>query len=338
MNVEPRSLRPPHVSTRAWRSRAISLPMALLALLALSPGLARAEADPRAPAPRWELTGSAAGLARSYEMALPYPDLVPDQRLLQRDVVGALDAAYFLTPLRDSDAPRSLLPFLQRTSVVYLGAGAVASEFRASDPYGFEPERVTNSSRLFVRSGIDAYVLPSLALTGRADYTYGVTPATSTSYQEVSGSVGLGVRVGDSRLDLRYSLLVPVFQGTAVTPIRWGTLGLTEQVVLAKRVSLRASGELLHHGAHGGAELWYYPTNQLGISAGGFAGRAAYYWSSELVRDRFGGSTGASVWVAPSVKVSASYELTFEKPDKDPRIFLFDSHTHVVNVRVSVRL
>lgn len=70
----------------------------------------------------------------------------------------------------------------------------------------------------------------------------------------------------------------------------------------------------------------------------GFAGRAAYYWSSELVRDRFGGSTGASVWVAPSVKVSASYELTFEKPDKDPRIFLFDSHTHVVNVRVSVRL
>lgn len=220
-------------------------------------------------------------------------------------VSGGLGVRGFFAPIIDDGAPRSLQPFLQRASSVYVGLSAG----------GFATSRgnATRSNRYFsVAPSVDFYVTRWLALSAGADYSYSVLSDDGVSKtHSIGASAGLGVRGGNARVDLRYAFRANNTDGTFTDP-RWGTLTLSVFAVFFRSFRVSVYGQLLDAGAIGGVDLGYYATPDLGFFLGGFGGRGHLYSDNSMV-DRAGGSAGLSYWFAPSFRLGPTYGITYNK-------------------------
>jgi hypothetical protein len=254
---------------------------------------------PRAGA-QWQIDGSLSGSVYTLSYAGP-----TNVDVHGNSASGTLGATRFLTPVVDDGAPRSLQPFLQRTSTVYASVGG--SGFVTRNP-GSGPNRT--DAAFNARAGFDVYVSRYFALFGSFTYGYDVLHdvGTDQATHSFTPSAGFGVRAGDARFNVAYTFSASDTNG-AFAPLRWGTLDVSAFVVFERVVRLLLWGRALQGGGMGGGGLEYFPVQDFGIYADGFGGRGQLY-ISDLAVTRFGGDLGFAAWASPRVRLEAAYTLT----------------------------
>jgi hypothetical protein len=240
---------------------------------------------------------------------------------------GAVGMTYFLQPVSEDGAPRSLQPFLQRASTAFVSLGG--SHFVTHNPGAFVDRTDWSGG---VSSGVDLYLTRMLAFTFALGYAYDVLQdvAVDQATHDFWGSVGGGLRAGDVRLDALYSFTASRSGGAFASP-RWGSVRLSAFAVLERRLTVSLSGTALSGGVQGSGALTYYPTQNLAIFGGGSLGRADFY-RSDIVDRRYAGDVGLSYWVSPTVRLLGEYTLTID----DVRD-LYSELSHTVLVEASVR-
>lgn len=247
------------------------------------------------------------------------------------DYGSRLSGTLFLGKVVDDVAgPRSLLPFLQRTTEVAAFIQAAGGSFATSYVRRRQGDTFTAASG---GASVFGYVLPALRLGARASFEQvGLSRLVEPRrFVDVGASVGL--RSDDNLLSLSYDHTVAILGGEAM-PARLGALSLREYVLVDRSVGLGISGTLLDRGASAEAGVTVYPIPDLAIEGGLHAGRAAYAitdWRS--VTTRVGGGGGAGFWIARVLRISAGYGATFEIIEENA-----SELTHAVNVGLAVRL
>jgi hypothetical protein len=316
------------VSSRviAARSRAPAapIPVALFLLLGLAatpalaqappglppgppPGLPEPPAEPPefpTPLSSWELEahlfGSLYGIHPTVPGAsFPIPDVNGNR------ASGSLELTRFLTPVADDDAPRSLQPFLQRTSEISGTFGG--SGFVTRNPDGGTDR---TDSHLTLGLGANLYLTPYVALTAAASYDYDVLHdiGVDQTTHAFAASTGLGFRFHDVRFDLVAGFIANDVNGS-FAPIRLGVAQVSMYAVLARCFSVNLWAGAIQSGGVGGADLVYYPTQNLGFYLSGYGERGELYYDPTLL-NRFGGDVGLSYWVTPRMRLAMFYDLT----------------------------
>lgn len=278
------------------------------------------EAPPLAPSPkladwRYQLTLSGArGFGESNDKAAPLRRWESTQ--------GSVSATLFARKIVDDPGgPRSLLPFLQRTTRVtaFVEAGGGSGPSSASTFGGGG-------------ASVLGYVLPALALGANASFSqYGVTQLLDPRRFVDLGAL-VGFRTDTSLLSLSYDHTVAILGG-AVRPVRLGALSLREYVLLARTVGLGAQGTLLDQGASGSVSVSVYPVADLDLGAQFHGGRAAYSLTDAFITTRVGGGGSAGYWFAKVLRVSVGYDATYVRLRADAT-----SLDHVVDAALSLRL
>jgi hypothetical protein len=253
----------------------------------------------------WELDTSFAG--RSYS--------------IQNQSVGALELSGtgerlraelidFLAPVHDDGRPYALQPFLQRANAIAVHVDL--GHFETNNPFG-SPLRTDYDANFGGSVGL--YLRPWLNLFGGASYDYdslsdnlGIASVGSTTHS-FFGNVGLGLRVGDALFRAGYYASSQHTSG-APLPFHQGVL-LSAFAALASRFTVSLDGETLPEGGDGGLSLEYFTSRNLGIFAGGFAGRGQFYRTGPAV-SRYGGSAGVGGWMYGSMELVAEYSFTYE--------------------------
>lgn len=237
----------------------------------------------------------------------------------------------FLSPVIDDDAPRSLQPFLQRTSTIFgsvSGGGFVTR-------YGDGAFTRTDSA-IGADVGVDAYLTRQFALTGRLGYAYDVLDDVSVNKSHTfSGSAGFGVRFGDARFDASYSFDARKTDGT-FAKLRWGTVGLRAYVVFARSVSVGFSGQARDGGGGGGVDLGYYPMKDLGLFLSA-SGQTFVYYSTDIRANYYTGGPGISYWVNPRLRLYWTYALRLNHESAQPRMFETDEVEHALSISAILR-
>ena len=250
---------------------------------------------------------------------------------------GNRDSVYlaplvFLSPVIDNDAPRSLQPFLQRTSTfsVSVSRGGFATR------YGNGAFTRTYSS-MGADVGVDTYLTRQFALTGRIGYAYGVLDDVIVNKSHTfSGSAGFGVRFGDARLDASYSFDARNTDGT-FAKLRWGAVGLRAYVVFARSFALGLSGNVRDGGGGGGVDLGYYPMKDLGLFLSA-AGQTFVYYSPDIRASYYTGGAGISHWVTPGLRLYLTYALKLTHAPAQPLMsFESDEVEHTLSLNAILR-
>lgn len=305
------TMKPTHLPTL------IPIPLLLLAVTGTSPAAAQtadpAAAPPEPPPPAAVAPPEPPPTASSWEQgdelfgtiyALNYPSLpVP---LHGNRAGGSAGLAYLTRPVvDDGTSPRSLLPFLQRASRVTVGVGGYGWVTRP--PAGYTGADRT-SQGLTVGPSVDVYVARFLALTAGLSYGYDVLHDTGQSARTHSFGArgGLGLRVGDTRVDLTYTFSTASTEGS-FAPLEWGSLGLSAYTVFSRAFSLRLDGNVGARGGGGGAGLGLYLGRDLGLFLDGSGAHGTYRNGPSY--DTYGGTAGFSYWVAPVVRMALYYRL-----------------------------
>jgi hypothetical protein len=260
---------------------------------------------PRAPH-RWEIDGSLSGAFYNLtSMSIPYAS--------GNQLTGSLGLTHYLQPLVDDGAPRSLEPYLQRTSTLSLGANAGGWTTNQSNPTTFTFGDTFGGAS----AGFNVYANPTLAFTGSFAYGYDVARADMQPDQashSFTGSGGIGLRFGDTRLDAAYTFSARDTNGT-FTPLRWGTATLSVTTVIARRFYGYAWGQALQSGGGGGLQLEIHPDRDLGIYVTGSGKRGEIFDNDEVIADSFGATAGVAYWVSPSVRIEAAYNFNYTERD-----------------------
>jgi hypothetical protein len=298
-------------------------------VLALSAWATPAAADGVAKA-NWQVDTTLSGRAYS----------IRDATIASGDVAGQAGSGqvgmtYFLEPVSDDGAPRSLQPFLQRASTVVVSLGA--GHFVTHNP-GAGVDRTDWSAA--VSQGADLYLTRMWALSLGFTYAYDVLQdvGVDQATHAFTGSAGVGLRAGDVRLDAGYALTAFRSEG-AFAPLRWGSLRLSAFAVMARRLSVSLSGTALTGGVQGSASLAYYPTQDLAIFGGVSLGRADFY-RNDLVDRRYAGDVGLSFWVSPDTRLLGEYTLTIDDVPaqiENPTVIPYREVSHAILLEASVR-
>lgn len=246
---------------------------------------------------RWELAGafSASSAAATLGDA-PYASTTSAE--------GTASARFFFSPVHDEDAPRSVSPYLQRASSVQVhGAfGGAWSRFEGA----FSPPRNTWSYGSF-GADADVYVTPKLVLFGGMEYERVGSTSLFAPREFGAAALGAGLRIGENRLNVGYTHAIAVLGGT-VQPTRFGALTLSDYALLARRVALSAHAHLLEGGASAGGGLTFYVTDDIGLSASGFGGRAIFSpVTPNETYTQIGWRGSVSLWMGRAVRLEPGY-------------------------------
>ncbi len=242
--------------------------------------------------------------------------------------LGTLGARLFLSPVKDDDAPRTQLPYLQRTSSIGAYVSVGSGQARVRD----------DSSSVYVGADAEVYALPALVLTGRVSYSQTTLSELVVPRRFGSLGVGVGYRAGENLLSVSYDQELQVLGGNAQT-LRLGTLTLSDFVVIDRAVALRVYGSVVDGGAVGGASITYYPTNELGISIRGYGGSIGA--GVGTIKNTFtvaGAGGGLSYWVARVLQVGAWYRLSASVGPNGPGLVASTGTEHGVEFGVTVRI
>ena len=266
--------------------------------------------EPRARPTRWDITGGLSGSIYTIHPG-PYANTDFDQQGNRGS--ASVGPIVFLTPVVDNDAPRSLQPFLQRTSSVYgdvFGGGFVTRHGNGAF--------TRTDSLVGADAGADVYLTRHLALTGGIRYAYDVLhdDVLVRKGHSFSGSAGVGARIGDARIDASYGFGAYNFDGSFVKP-GWGSVGLSAYLLLAESFAITLSGHVNDRGGGGGLNLGLYATKDFGVFAG-FSGATFTYTDSDVRSNRYNGSAGFSYWATPALRFYWSYVLGVNSSPSQP--------------------
>ncbi|HVY48064.1 MAG TPA: hypothetical protein VHB21_19385 [Minicystis sp.] len=242
----------------------------------------------------------------------------------------------------DDDAPRTLQPFLQRASSVRASfAGGTLRTVGPALGHGAFTDANLDGGAAF-----DLYVLRWLVLGASFDYQYDVTTlrergvhdAQTTNTLAPAGSVG--VRFGDTRIDVIYRYRAPLVHGSVQFP-QWGVLTAQVESVLAKRrLGLFVTASAFDSGAGLTADIEGFFTKDLSLYAGGY-GSADAHDDAGTPHDDYGGRAGVAVWVAPRLRLVAEYEISGADVTPAPvggADFAYTELRNAVSVSVLARL
>ncbi len=279
------------------------------------------EADPAATPPSAETTRFALAVeGNAAVQSDTYGNAANDSNANGQRAGGNLDFTFYLGhPLVDDDAPRSLQPFLQRTSTLALHGGGlyehVDYSLRANG--GAYRQDYTDES-----IATRVFILDNVALLGSLGVNYlhdarvpDVALPTSRNVLEPEGSIGVDVRSGDSSLALSWQL-VGVHQESTQIPagawrdVFWPRLSLAGRTVLGHQYDLTASIVAIPDGIEARAGLGIYPTKDLGFSAALEVDHGQIYLDNATDYDRVFGNLGVSYWILPRVNAGLTYTPT----------------------------
>jgi hypothetical protein len=286
---------------------------------------------PNAPA-RWQLAGGLSGSIFTIHYGVAASQFADPTGNRGRISLGP---TVFLSPVRDDDAPRSLQPYLQRTSSVSAGISGGGFVTR----YGNNGTFTRTDSDIGGSASVDAYVSRDFALTGGFGYRYDVLheDLTLNKGHSFSGNAGFAVRIGDARLDASYSFNAYDVDGSFAR-LRWGSVGLGAFIVLARSFTLGLAGHAADDGGGGGVDLGYYPTKNLGLFLG-FSGSTFAYAATDVHTSFYTGSASLSYWVTPGMRLSWGYSLdVITEPAQQLALVGYDEIQHTASVSVLARL
>lgn len=216
---------------------------------------------------------------------------------------GEAYGRYYFRPLREMSGPRSYLPFLQRASSIGV-SGSVGGSWM--DP-ALTGRPITGVNGGVGVNGI-AYVLPQLVLGGAVSYSQSSLTERLTARRFVSPSVSVGLRTGDNLLTLGYRHTFAVVGGE-LQPARFGSLSLSDAILVDRQLALNAFVSLRDRGLDAGGGATLYPIDELGIYAGGSGGRAAFSAVEELVYNSYQGYAGIAGWLTHFVQLAGTYDI-----------------------------
>jgi hypothetical protein len=285
----------------------------------------------QAPDARWEMSGGLSGSLYSYRYG---PDSAPIG-----DVHGNRGGIYlaptvYLTPVVDSAAPRSLQPFLQRTSTIYASVSGGGFLTHYGDGAFTRKDSYVGAS-----VGADVYVTRHLALTGELGYTYDALHDGSgvNKGHSFSATPGIGVRLGDVRIDATYGFDAYDVDG-AFQKLRWGAVALSAYFLLAESFALTLGGHVTDGGGGGRIDLGFYTSKDVGVFAG-FAGTTFVYSTTGVRTNNYAGSLGLSYWITPGLRVNPTYVLSRNSsPAEPPRALSSDEIEHALSLDLLARL
>lgn len=283
-----------------------------------------------APA-RWEIAGGLSGSVFSIHTGAADNGSVDQHGNRGSAYVGP---TVFLTPVVDNDAPLSLQPYLQRTSAIYGGISGGGFVTR----YGGGAFTRKDSS-VGANVGADIYVTRHVALTGGFQYAYDVLHDESIEDKghALSGNGGVGMRLGDTRIDASYSFSAYNLDGAFVKP-RWGSVALDAYFLIAQSFSVELSGHAAEEGGGGAVNLALFAKKDLAFF-GGLAGQTFVYTASGTRSSVYGGSLGLSYWVAPTLRFTWAYGLGLNNAPAQP-LQAYETHqtTHSLSASFVARL
>lgn len=308
----------------------------MLALLLVSPPAVFAADDPelgdgsiaRTPDPSWETEAALIGRRYSIRNDQPGPAFDGAAEGFDITVLG------FRTPLRDDGAPYSLQPFLQRTSLwtVAFDSGHIATH----NPFGGDDPTTWNVG---AGATFDVYVRRWLAVTGSLAYGFSAFRNTGNDHIDhvLSGSVGFGLRIADTRLDAGYGLAKQDLGGS-FAPLRQ-SFGLSLFSAIARRATIALSGALVPGGGDGSASVEYFPERELGIFMSAFAAKSRSDPQGFDVRG-YGGTAGVGGWFDSTAGIVARYRLDIEDVSSQPFNELathYHEVSHAITLQVNTR-
>jgi hypothetical protein len=266
-----------------------------------------AELPPERATSLWQIAATVYGAYYSIHEAAPNPDESGGRG------IGTLEINRYLAPVIDDDAPRSLQPFLQRSSRVYVsltGAGFVTQ--LPPPTSSFVPSGTRSDANIGVGAGVDIYVTPVVAITAGLGYAndalhddYAMLDQHTNAF---SAEAGFGIRIRDVRIDVRYAFQALDIDGTWA-PLRWGTLTGNAYMVFDRRVSLNVLGRAIEQGGEGGVDLGVYATQDLGFFLGGY-GERGHVFASDLLVNRYQAYGGLSYWFSARARLGFQYTFT----------------------------
>ncbi len=265
---------------------------------------------------RWELAGAFSGSSATATLGdTPYASTTSAE--------GTARARFFFSPVHDEDAPRSVLPYLQRASSVQVHGAFGGAWTRFEGAFGgawtrgaFSPSNTLSYGSF--GADADVYVTPKLVLFGGMEYEKVGSTSLFVPREFGAAAVGAGLRIGENRLNVGYTHGIAVLGG-ALQPTRFGALTLSDYALLARRVALSAYGQLLDGGASAGGGLTFYATDDIGLSASGFGGRAIFSAvtpNETYTRVGWGGSV--SLWIGRAVRLEPGYRALVLPTRGDP--------------------
>jgi hypothetical protein len=286
----------------------------------------------------WALFATAVGGFYLIQYAIPLPNEIGGRGS------GTLELDRYLAPVVDDDMPRSLQPFLQRASVVYVdftGGGFATHEPRMS----VSDTASTRSGENFGGgAGCNVYVNRWIALTGALGYGYDVSKDPRHDIDQHThaflASVGIGVRYEDTRLDLRYTYQAFDADGTW-EPIRWGTLVGNLFTVPDRHVSVQIWGAAIQHGGQGGFQLGVYPTQNVNLFLGGYAEHGELFSDNDVIVNQYDLNAGLSYWFTPRLRLGAYYDfILVNEPlqTTGPGTYGSTQYQHVFTVEAALRI
>jgi hypothetical protein len=264
----------------------------------------------------WDLFFNLGGGVTEYAYA-PSPAHLAAERL---SFTTQAQLTRFIKPVVDDSAPRSLQPFLQRASTVS-ASFTVAGNGEAVT----EPSAIAGGKRVVVENvsdvsfnpnvGFNIYALRWLAFTGGFGYGADRAIQPRETIHHFNPRIGIGARMAETRLDASYSYdgydtVFPFGGGSHLQSGGWGTLSLDLETVIARRVALRLGGKAFVHGEGGSGSIEYYFTKNFGISAGGFGYAGIVDLDAKVIRNAYGLTLGADVWVLRRARLALDYELS----------------------------
>lgn len=298
---------------------------------------ARERSETPATRPRRLLPGWPARFQLSGGLGGSLYSISPGGQIGNRGSVG-IGARYFLAPVVDDDAPRSLQPFLQRTGSISarVRGGGFSTVYR---PGGRGPELSRSYTYVGASAGVDAYLTPYLALTGGAEYAYDVlqdAPILNKGHS-FQAAAGLGIRLGAARIDAAYAFEAYDLDGS-LTTLRWGTVALSSHVVVAQAYAFTAAAHIGDGSAGGSLDFDAYTTKDFGFSLG-LSGGTFHYSASNIRANHYAGTVGMSNWLGPMLQLSCAYEFQFnDSPAQPLRSYRTQQYEHTLSLGLIARL
>jgi hypothetical protein len=214
----------------------------------------------------------------------------------------------------DDDSPLSLQPFLQRLTTLQLFVGGNGRALTQARPGSVENQAIGKGS-----IAADAYVHRNVAVTASlgVEYSHDSLGALSSDSVSLPVSFGIGVRVGDLRMDLGYSIVVENPDKNASVPFL-GDVSLTAHLVVRRKIELILATNATDGGAQARFSFEYFLQRNLGVFASAWGGSLRQRDVSHPGGGNLwnvGGNLGLAYWVSRHFGAVVRYAHTHQQLD-----------------------